>query len=230
MIPPTSIDGTDITGATIDGQDVQEITVDGQTVFIAQQIVDDFEDGDLSEYGFADSQFEVTQARAFDGSFSIRDDHTEATSLVYAVSTSGLENYPAAGDTIEYRHYIESSSAGTAFAEFIFAAQSETSSPNGYYVKLNESFMSLAKNRLTTLDSVNTATPLDQWLRVEIDWDVGGTINVSIENSAGTQVASLSATDSTYASGGIGFGANYSGAGGGSGLNEEIYWDEVLLI
>jgi len=31
--PPTSIDGTDITGATIDGQDVQEITVDGQTVF-----------------------------------------------------------------------------------------------------------------------------------------------------------------------------------------------------
>jgi len=33
MIPPTSIDGTDITGATIDGTDVQEITVDGQTVF-----------------------------------------------------------------------------------------------------------------------------------------------------------------------------------------------------
>jgi len=33
--PPTSIDGTDITGATIDGQEVQEITVDGQTVFTA---------------------------------------------------------------------------------------------------------------------------------------------------------------------------------------------------
>jgi len=32
-MPPTSIDGTDITGATIDGTDVQEITVDGQTVF-----------------------------------------------------------------------------------------------------------------------------------------------------------------------------------------------------
>ena len=31
--PPTSIDGTDITGATIDGQEVQEITVDGQVVF-----------------------------------------------------------------------------------------------------------------------------------------------------------------------------------------------------
>jgi len=32
---PTSIDGTDITGATIDGTDVTEITVDGDTVFTA---------------------------------------------------------------------------------------------------------------------------------------------------------------------------------------------------
>jgi len=35
MMPPTSIDGTDITGASIDGTDVQEITVDGDTVFTA---------------------------------------------------------------------------------------------------------------------------------------------------------------------------------------------------
>jgi len=34
-MPPTSIDGTDITGATIDGTDVTEITVNGQTVFTA---------------------------------------------------------------------------------------------------------------------------------------------------------------------------------------------------
>jgi hypothetical protein len=33
MTPPTSIDGTEITGATIDGTEVQEITVDGNTVF-----------------------------------------------------------------------------------------------------------------------------------------------------------------------------------------------------
>jgi len=38
---PTSIDGTDITGATIDGQDVQEITVDGQTVFSAAPAIPD---------------------------------------------------------------------------------------------------------------------------------------------------------------------------------------------
>jgi len=38
--PPTSIDGTDITGATIDGTDVTEITVDGDTVFAALDIPD----------------------------------------------------------------------------------------------------------------------------------------------------------------------------------------------
>jgi len=42
MIPPTSIDGTDITGATIDGQDVEEITFDGQTVFTSGPTINNF--------------------------------------------------------------------------------------------------------------------------------------------------------------------------------------------
>jgi len=52
---PTSIDGSDITGATIDGQDVSEITVDGQTVFEAgpdipdgpAYLIDDWDDNKL---------------------------------------------------------------------------------------------------------------------------------------------------------------------------------------
>jgi len=36
-MPPTSIDGTDISGATIDGTEVSEITVDGDVVFSASQ-------------------------------------------------------------------------------------------------------------------------------------------------------------------------------------------------
>jgi len=43
MMPPTSIDGTDITGATIDGTDVTEITVDGDTVFTAGPAIPDSE-------------------------------------------------------------------------------------------------------------------------------------------------------------------------------------------
>jgi len=51
MMPPTSIDGTDITGATIDGTDVTEITVDGQTVFAAERAPTD---GLLHRYDFSD--------------------------------------------------------------------------------------------------------------------------------------------------------------------------------
>jgi len=62
MMPPTSIDGTDITGATIDGTDVQEITVDGQTVFTAgfdipQSVVAHF---DPSQESFADGDVVTT--------------------------------------------------------------------------------------------------------------------------------------------------------------------------
>ena len=54
---PTSIDGTDITGATIDGTDVQEITVDGDVVFSAETLPVAYSDlvawypFDSSEYG-----------------------------------------------------------------------------------------------------------------------------------------------------------------------------------
>jgi len=59
---PTSIDGTDITGATIDGTDVTEITVDGDTVFSAfsgpdDQIYlhDDYNDNKLSSRDNSDT-------------------------------------------------------------------------------------------------------------------------------------------------------------------------------
>jgi len=50
-MPPTSIDGTDITGATIDGTDVTEITVDGQTVFTAGP---DLPDSAVRQWAFAE--------------------------------------------------------------------------------------------------------------------------------------------------------------------------------
>lgn len=196
-------------------------------------VVDDFEDGDLDEYGYADDPFEATQERSFGGSWSIRDEHPEGTNFLYAVSTSGLDNYPVAGDSFEYRIYIESSSVGDPNTLFYFAAQSETSDPDGYVVQLdrNDDHIKLSKDgeEGTTLDDGNTAVPMDEWLRVSIDWGSEGEIDITIFDSDGDEVDSLSATDSTYSDGGIGFGGNYAGAGSGSGIEEAIYWDEVLI-
>ena len=70
---PTSIDGTDITGATIDGTDVTEITVDGDVVFTAGfTIVDDFEDNNLSEWtNFGTGGGSITTDAA-EGSFALK--------------------------------------------------------------------------------------------------------------------------------------------------------------
>jgi len=66
--PPTSIDGTEITGATIDGQEVQEITIDGQTVFEAVALSDTL----FAQYDF----------RQEDGSVPVVDQSGNGNTLV----------------------------------------------------------------------------------------------------------------------------------------------------
>jgi len=68
---PTSIDGTDITGATIDGQDVQEITVDGDVVFSAfpENVFEDFESGNVNDWTNRFSSLAIT-SNAINGNFS----------------------------------------------------------------------------------------------------------------------------------------------------------------
>jgi hypothetical protein len=79
--PPTSIDGTEITGATIDGTDVTEITVDGDVVFTAvppsglarwefeQDVTDSWgnNDGSLSGATFTTDSAVGSFALSFDG-------------------------------------------------------------------------------------------------------------------------------------------------------------------
>ena len=91
---PTSIDGTEITGATIDGQDVSEITVDGETVFTAipDSIVYDFEDGDLNGWSGGGSIDNI----AYNGTYSGRFEDTATWSpseLSGGVQIDGFEFY-----------------------------------------------------------------------------------------------------------------------------------------
>jgi len=107
---PTSIDGTDITGATIDGQDVQEITVDGQTVFSAAPVIPDSQDlqarydftkengtvpitdqtnngNDLDQGGYSGVSVTINgvQAGDFDGTDDIAQTNWSALSQPYSI-------------------------------------------------------------------------------------------------------------------------------------------------
>jgi len=121
MIPPTSIDGTDITGATIDGTDVQEITVDGDTVFSATKIIDDFEDGNISEYTNDLGNFAIESANPITGSHSLK---CIGTGSVPSITSSTLSNIPQAGDTFEFKFEKRSGSSSTGFLFCVFGADS----------------------------------------------------------------------------------------------------------
>jgi hypothetical protein len=100
MIPPTSIDGTDITGATIDGTDVQEITVDGQTVFTAGPlIIEDFESGNLNNWSTT-STWTVVSTNAPEGSLNAETDGPD--DFLESFPGDGLPHYPTRGDKIRW--------------------------------------------------------------------------------------------------------------------------------
>jgi len=101
-MPPTSIDGTDITGATIDGTDVQEITVDGDTVFSASPFL--YKDGD--EFT---SKTGGWSAVLDDGSGEVT---FNATNIFFSTPQSNGEKHHAGtnnavtlnGDTLKIKH------------------------------------------------------------------------------------------------------------------------------
>jgi len=93
--PPTSIDGTDITGATIDGQEVQEITVDGDTVFTAEQLPVSYSNL-VAWYPFDSSFYGGSNANDATALFNPAE---SGDSTAYDGSVSGATHQPSAGAT-----------------------------------------------------------------------------------------------------------------------------------
>jgi len=139
---PTSIDGTDITGATIDGTDVTEITVDGQTVFTAvpdipntvvhQYRAEDFADpwpdnigsADMSVSGLTSSTFNNNEDSVFGDGI---DDHGTA---------NGPQNFPQ-NETFGIA-FTASFSSISEFSSFLGVSdQSNTANSTRIFTGLN---------------------------------------------------------------------------------------------
>jgi len=223
MIPPTSIDGTDITGATIDGTDVQEITVDGDTVFSAgpaANVVDNFEDAPVGPYatgqGIADIYTGDTgiasrsTAEVFEGSKSLELSRPSATGRDAISSTTGLPRYPQRGETFEVR--VNEPPGTSSECHVLFGVVTETSFSNidCYAIRLGGNNMLLRRldngSFAPTLDTTSVSFPGDEWMKLQIDWGSNDLIDVTLFDASGSQIGNVSATDSTYANAsGIGF-------------------------
>jgi len=156
--PPTSIDGTDITGATIDGQEVQEITIDGQTVFtavppgafdLAQYTLDksiNSEDNEPKDIAFddvgsrlyeigvdGDNIYQSSLSKPFDigtATFDKSINTQEATQLSLAFDNSGSRLYHVGRDAIFYQFSLTTPfDIGTASLQK--TASTPATRPNG---------------------------------------------------------------------------------------------------
>jgi len=202
---PTSIDGTDITGATIDGTDVQEITVDGQTVFTAETIIDDFEDGNLTEYSGAVSSYTIQSNTVFQGSQAL-----ETTGLFDNMHRT---DFVSPGDTVSV--YMRNDDA-----QFLFGFDGS----DGYLFALNTSNNAISLRRVDNstnfapaqFSSVSISSGV--WYEAVVDYTVGN-LFVELKDTSGTVLTTVTLSDSTHSNTGFGF-RGRTGA----------LWDKVTIL
>jgi len=201
---PTSIDGTDITGATIDGTDVTEITVDGQTVFSSATIVDDFETQNLNIWSGQTGSYTIDTSTVKVGTASLRYTNTNLPNQRMGTAT-GIERTPDAGD----RHQVwvrpaTSSNSQTRchYASDSFAGRNDTYIVSVDCINNQFKFVRFSNGNGSGVASVNLSLG-SQWFLIKMFHDTNGDYEHTLFDSDGTtQLAQLTGNDTTLLSGG----------------------------
>jgi hypothetical protein len=142
------------------------------------------------------------------------------TSQVLISSTSGLDNYPSAGDSFSL--FVREGSGGP-HSIFAWGVQSASNFFGGgsYAVRLESSGGNLAflKDGATVSENSSVSIATETWYSLEIEWLADGSMTATLydvdqsDGSRQSAVGSVSYTDTAYSSGGIGFA---DGAQGGT--------------
>lgn len=173
------------------------------------KIVDDFEDSDVSEYGGDTGNVSFTTSNVQNGSVALELSNSNANQRSIS-STSGLDNYPSAGDT--FRCWTRMGTNGQSKWEIMFATQSATAFSNRYSIFLNRdgSDFAIVKDdgSFSFLSSATQTYSYSTYYEVEVDWSTNGDIKARLFDSSGSKLNSVSTNDTTYSSGGIGFSQN----------------------
>lgn len=172
-------------------------------------IIDDLEDGDISEYGGSTGSYSAnTNAPVANGSYSLKGTTPSGGGGVIIRSDSGLNAYPSQGDTFRYNFQFNQTDQLQAF---LFGAQSTGSGTGEAYrvePRIEKGNFSLylndgTSNTLAQDTSVSYSTGV--MYEVGIDWASDGTITTTLYDDTGSQISQISATDTTYTSGGVGW-------------------------
>jgi hypothetical protein len=170
--------------------------------------IDGFEDNDIDEYGGDKSIYTVQTGTVYDGNYALKGEQSGETTIRTISSLSGLSKYPQPGDTFRYRVYPANLSDNVQY--FVqFATQSETSAPDRYSIKLDgggdEFEISKRVSGSFTELAAATQTYSSQWYTVEVEWADDGTITATLYDDTDTQLNQITATDTTFVGGGVGW-------------------------
>jgi len=207
-MPPTSIDGTDITGATIDGTDVQEITVDGQTVFTSTTFIDDFEVGNLSNYDGSGasgdlSEFAVQSSTVHTGSFALEMKPGGPHSIFSDSPGGGIT--PAFGEDFEFYFQNPTGNSPNAFILWLSdTSNAQVGVPTGFSINFKPDQILLREGVSGDFNQQQTSfaqstLPTGTWLRIEVTYP-GNQIKAELFDE-GTSLGSGSITPAGTGSG-----------------------------
>jgi len=180
-------------------------------------IIDNFEDGSpFNPYFFESGQSgaSIVQSPTVLGNNAL--ELAGTTTELY--STSGLDIYPSAGDTIRYS---VRATGGADDTNFSYGVQD---AGNRYYLNTDFAngkfrFFILENYDHSSLDGTSAVTfDEDVWYQVELTWKTDGTHEARLIHPVDGEVTTITASDSTYSNGGIGFDA-YLSAG------QAVYYD-----
>jgi hypothetical protein len=185
-------------------------------------LIDDFEDGNLSEYSFdrGASGASVVASPTYHGSNALAISGTN-TELI---STEDLPNYPSIGTS--FGCWVRAT-GGAEKLNFTYGVQDHD---NRYYVNLN-----FNKNRFSlyrwddsstvTLDFNDSGFTVseDAWYKINVYWNRDGSHIATLYDESGHRLVQAQATDTTWESGGVGYDAYLATSGG------TVYFDFVTL-
>jgi hypothetical protein len=175
---------------------------------------DGFEDQDIGEYSGDTSLFDVTTSFNWSGSYGLNaasgQEGQKTSTGIYRTGSLVTQ-----GQTVRVQQYVDTSSSGNDDEPCVLFGVQGAGSNYGVcldqYPDLNGNKVALVKdvtandNSGTTL-ATTSATYETGWYEVIIDWKSDNTIDVTVyDESSNSVFATLSATDSTYTSGGVGF-------------------------
>lgn len=182
--------------------------------------IDDFEDNDLAEYDTT-TGFSLVTSPVSEGTYALQGQSSGTQHIMR--SSSGLANYPQRGDTIEFKTRLDTSTAKISLLFFGDGSGSNYAAQ----VSTQDDWVALWKdNYATTLASSTGTIPTGEWLTGTIETYAGGTLTLTLTDSSGAQVATVTATDSAYSSGAVGWVVNTSGASG----QQTVYVDGARII